>query len=241
MNRLASAALALLAAHLAGPAAAASPAPAAGPGAAPTRSAAPLAGDQRALYAAGLMLAGSLEVFSLSEADLAVVLQAVKDGVAGAPALQLDDETRLAVQALARQRRAARTDQLKAAGDAYRARAAAAPGAVKTGSGLVFRSLSDGTGAAPGAADTVKVRYTGTLVDGKVFDATGAGGEPASFKLDGVVPCWGEGLQRMRAGGRARLVCPPSLAYGDRGVPGEIPAGATLDFEVELVAVEPAR
>jgi len=234
MNRLVPAALVLLCLALAGPASAAAPAKA-------EPKPAPLAGDQRALYAAGLMLAGSLEVFSLSDADLAVVLQAVKDGVAGKPAIQVDDETRMAVQALARQRIAARTKALEAKGDEYRARAAAAPGAVKTESGLVYRALAEGTGAAPAAGDTVKVRYTGRLVDGKVFDATELGGEPASFKVDGVVPCWSEGLRRMKAGGKARLVCPPALAYGDRGVPGEIPAGATLDFEVELVAVEAAK
>jgi len=233
MSRRAPAATFLVAVLLAGPASAA----------APTRvepKPAPLTGDDRSLYAAGLMLAGSLEVFSLSEADLAVVLQAVKDGVAGKPAFEVDDQTRMAVQALARQRMAARTRALEAKGDEYRAKAAAAPGAVKTDSGLVFRQLSEGTGAAPASGDTVQVRYTGTLVDGKVFDATDPKGEPASFKLDGVVPCWSEGLQRMRAGGKARLVCPPALVYGDRGVPGEIPAGATLDFEVELVAVEAA-
>jgi FKBP-type peptidyl-prolyl cis-trans isomerase FkpA len=237
MTRLAAVLLAILAA---GPAVAAAPAPVAKP-ATPAAKPDALEGDRRSLYAAGLMLAGSLEVFSLSEADLAVVLQAVKDGVAGKPAFEVDDQTRMAVQALARQRMAARTRQLEAKGDAYRATAAAAPGAVQTASGLVYQPLAAGTGAAPAAADTVKVRYTGRLVDGTVFDATDPKGEPATFKLDGVVPCWSEGLQRMKAGGKARLVCPPALAYGDRGVPGEIPAGATLDFEVELVAVEPAK
>jgi FKBP-type peptidyl-prolyl cis-trans isomerase FkpA len=102
---------------------------------------------------------------------------------------------------------------------------------------MVYRELVAGTGAQPKAEDTVSVHYRGTLVDGTEFD-TSYDGEPATFPLGRVVRCWTEGLQRMRAGGKSKLVCPSALAYGDRGRPG-IPPGATLVFEVELLEIVP--
>ena len=118
------------------------------------------------------------------------------------------------------------------------ARAAAEPGAVVTESGLVFRSLKAGKGARPNATDTVRVHYRGTFPDGREFDSSYKRGEPASFPLNRVIKCWTEGLQRMQVGGKARLACPAAIAYGDRGAGGgEIPPGATLLFEVELLGI----
>ena len=111
------------------------------------------------------------------------------------------------------------------------------PGAVKTASGMVYIEQKKGTGAAPKATDTVKVHYKGTLVDGKTFDSSYDRGEPAQFPLNGVIPCWTEGVQKMAVGGKAKLICPPAIAYGDRGSPPVIPPGATLVFEIELLEV----
>ena len=104
-------------------------------------------------------------------------------------------------------------------------------------SGLVFQSLVEGKGAAPAATDVVKVHYRGTLADGKEFDSSHKRGEPTEFPLNGVIPCWTEGVQKMKPGGKAKLTCPPSIAYGSRGAGGVIPPNATLNFEVELVSV----
>jgi FKBP-type peptidyl-prolyl cis-trans isomerase FkpA len=109
--------------------------------------------------------------------------------------------------------------------------------AVTTPSGLVYQSLKEGTGASPKASDTVKVHYRGTLQDGKEFDSSYKRGEPIEFPLSGVIPCWTEGVQRMKPGGKAKLTCPPAIAYGARGAGGVIPPNATLDFEVELISV----
>jgi FKBP-type peptidyl-prolyl cis-trans isomerase FkpA len=114
---------------------------------------------------------------------------------------------------------------------------AAEPKAVKTASGIAITTIKDGTGASPKASDTVKVHYRGTLVDGKEFDSSYGRGQPASFPLNRVIPCWTEGVQTMKVGGKAKLLCPPNLAYGSRGVPGTIPPDSSLVFEIELLKI----
>jgi FKBP-type peptidyl-prolyl cis-trans isomerase FkpA len=104
-------------------------------------------------------------------------------------------------------------------------------------SGLVFQSIKDGTGASPQATSVVRVHYRGTLMDGKEFDSSYSRGQPAEFPLNRVIPCWTEGLQKMKVGAKAKLTCPPDIAYGASGRPPVIPASATLQFDVELLAI----
>lgn len=113
--------------------------------------------------------------------------------------------------------------------------ALAAP--VTSPSGLVYESLKEGSGASPGPTAQVKVHYRGTLPGGKEFDSSYSRGRPSEFPLDRVIPCWTEAVQKMKPGGKAKLTCPPGIAYGDRGAGGVIPPGATLNFEVELIEV----
>jgi FKBP-type peptidyl-prolyl cis-trans isomerase FkpA len=105
-------------------------------------------------------------------------------------------------------------------------------------SGVTVVHTVDGTGAQPKASDTVKVNYRGTLADGKEFDSSYKRNAPATFPLSRVVPCWTEGMQKIKVGGKATLTCPPATAYGDRGAGGVVPPNATLTFEVELLAIE---
>ncbi len=113
---------------------------------------------------------------------------------------------------------------------------------VTTATGLVYQSLKDGSGPQPAATDTVKVHYRGTFPDGREFDSSIARGKPAEFPLNRVIPCWTEGVQKMKVGGKAKLVCPPAIAYGERGTPGgPIPPNATLHFEVELLDIRVSR
>ncbi len=114
---------------------------------------------------------------------------------------------------------------------------ATAPGAVRTDSGLVYQSLQDGSGASPTATDTVRVHYRGTFPDGKEFDSSYRRNQAAEFPLDRVIKCWTEGVQKMQVGGKAKLTCPPAIAYGDKGAGGVIPPNATLHFEIELLGV----
>jgi FKBP-type peptidyl-prolyl cis-trans isomerase FkpA len=126
---------------------------------------------------------------------------------------------------------------LAAAQDDAAQAAAKEPGAQVTSTGLVYRSLKEGQGANPAASDTVKVHYRGTFPDGREFDSSFKRGEPIQFPLTGVIRCWTEGVQKMKVGGKAKLTCPPAIAYGPRGAGGVIPPNATLVFEVELLGI----
>jgi FKBP-type peptidyl-prolyl cis-trans isomerase FkpA len=118
------------------------------------------------------------------------------------------------------------------------AKAAAEKGAVVTPTGLVYLSLRDGKGMNPLATDTVRVNYRGTFLDGREFDSSYKRGVPASFPLNRVIPCWTEGVQLMKVGGKAKLTCPSAIAYGERGAGnGEIPPNSILRFEVELLGI----
>lgn len=113
------------------------------------------------------------------------------------------------------------------------------PGATKTDSGLVYRVLHEGKGASPTATDTVRVHYRGTFTDGREFDSSYARGQPTEFPLNRVIRCWTEGVQKMKVGGKAKLTCPPAIAYGPRAV-GPIPPNSVLQFEVELLEIAAA-
>lgn len=116
---------------------------------------------------------------------------------------------------------------------------AAAPAATeKLASGVIVDTLKEGKGDSPKASDKVKVHYRGTLENGTEFDSSYKRNEAISFPLSRVIPCWTEGVQKMKVGGKAKLTCPSQTAYGARGVPGTIPPNSTLNFEVELLAIE---
>jgi len=122
--------------------------------------------------------------------------------------------------------------------DAAAAAAAKEAGASVTASGLVYRSLKDGSGASPAATDTVKVHYRGSFPDGREFDSSYSRNEPTEFPLNRVIACWTEGVQKMKVGGKAKLTCPAAIAYGSRGAGGVIPPNATLQFEIELLSIK---
>jgi FKBP-type peptidyl-prolyl cis-trans isomerase FkpA len=191
--------------------------------------------EEKTVYAVGLLLERNLQALELTDAELQLVLRGVADAHAGKPAVAID-EYGPKVQAFAQVRAEKRATAEKEKGKAYLEQAAKEPGAQKSASGLVYLETRAGTGAAPAPTDKVKVHYRGTLVDGTEFDSSIARGTPAEFPLDGVIACWTEGLQKMKVGGKAKLVCPSDIAYGDRGRPS-IPPGATLVFEVELLEI----
>jgi len=159
----------------------------------------------------------------------------MSDAAANKPAVDLNTYGPK-IQALATSRQGKVAEREKAASKAYIDKAAAEPGAVKSDSGLIYFELTPGKGESPKATDKVKVNYRGTFTNGTEFDSSYKRNEPAEFPLNGVIKCWTEGVQKMKVGGKSRLVCPSGIAYGDAGR-GGIPGGATLVFEIELLAI----
>jgi FKBP-type peptidyl-prolyl cis-trans isomerase FkpA len=208
------------------------------PSDAPTRQAPIAAEDQeRLLHALGVSLGRSVESFALTPEELKVVARGLEESGTSTADLEALLPRLKEFELKRRERRLA---QEKERGKAYVATLLASQkDATQTSSGLVYQTVSEGIGPSPSSVDTVRVHYRGRLIDGREFDSSYRTGQPAQFALRGVVPCWTEGLQRMKANGRARLVCPPSIGYGDRGNPPRIPGGATLVFDVELLEVVP--
>lgn len=190
--------------------------------------------QQKIVYTLGLSIYRNMGSFDLSPAEVEIVRQALADAAAGKPAVDFNAWSPKIGQ-FAGERAGRVAAREKAASKVYLDKAAAEPGAVKLDSGLIYRETKAGSGAAPSATDTVTVNYRGTLVDGAEFDSTYRRNQPAHFPLKGVIQCWQEGIQKMKVGGTATLVCPSNLAYGDRGRPPVIPGGAALIFEVELL------
>ncbi|WP_257451447.1 FKBP-type peptidyl-prolyl cis-trans isomerase [Archangium lipolyticum] len=197
----------------------------------------PQTDEQKTFYALGLSLGRQIQVFDMTPEELEYVKAGITASVQGKEPIVDIQAFGPKLPELARTRATARAEKEKVKSKAFLEEAAKEQGATKTESGLIFKSLQEGTGAQPGPTDVVKVNYRGTLPDGKEFDSSYKRNEPAQFPLNGVIKCWTEGLQKMKAGGKAKLVCPSDLAYGDRGTPG-IPGGSALIFEVELLEVQ---
>jgi len=195
--------------------------------------------EEKTLYALGAAVARNIAPFDLTEAEVKHVQQGFADG-ALKKKIDMDIQSYFPkIQELQQARVAKAAETEKKSGEAYLAKAAGEAGARQTPTGLVYKEEKAGTGANPAASDTVKVHYHGTLTDGTVFDSSVERKEPVSFPLSGVIPCWTEGVQMMKVGGKAKLICPSSIAYGDRGTPdGSIKPGSTLVFEVELLDIE---
>ena len=201
------------------------------------RAADPSNDDQKSFYAIGVAVSQSLKDLSLSESELELVKSGMTDGVLGRP-LKVDPKVFAPkIQQLVQARAGVVAEKEKKVGVAFLTKAAGEPGARKTASGAIVTTIKEGKGPSPKAADTVKVHYQGTLVDGTVFDSSIQRGQPATFPLGNVIKCWTEGVQEIKVGGKSRLVCPADIAYGDRGSPPTIKPGATLVFEVELLEI----
>jgi FKBP-type peptidyl-prolyl cis-trans isomerase len=202
------------------------------------RAQAPQTDDQKTLYAIGAVVAKQLEIFNLSPTEFAMVKRGLEDVAAGKKPAVEPEAYQQKINQLAQARMKVTADKQKEKSKEFLEKAAKEKGAEKTASGLIFVPIKEGTGAQPKETDTVKVHYTGTLTDGKVFDSSVKRGQPAEFPLNQVIKCWTEGVAKLKVGGKAKLVCPSSIAYGDEGRPPTIPGGATLVFEVELLDIK---
>ncbi len=193
--------------------------------------------EHKTLYALGFAMAGTLGGATFDDAELELIQRGLADGVRGAKAQVGMEEygPKLNAMMVARMQLAATKEQQ--AGQAYCDSMAQKEGAQRTPAGAIYIETRAGSGATPGPTATVKLHYHGTLRDGTVFDSSVNKGQPATFRLDGVVPCFSEGVGKMKVGGKATLVCPSDTAYGERGRPPTIPGGAALTFDVELFEI----
>ncbi len=186
--------------------------------------------DDKTIYALGLSIGRSVKNYDLTPAELEILKKGLVDAATGTkPAVELEKYgPKLQGFAKGRQDRA---------GKRFVEDAGKEKGAVKLPSGVVYKELTPGKGPSPKATDTVRVNYRGTLTNGTEFDSSYKRGQPAAFPLNGVIACWTEGVQKMKVGGKAQLVCPGSTAYGEMGSPPVIPPNATLVFEIELLGI----
>jgi FKBP-type peptidyl-prolyl cis-trans isomerase FkpA len=165
----------------------------------------------------------------MNRASVLILAAAVAAGVPAAA----DEHPKLAVT----QKAPAASDAAKETPQEFLAKVDADKSVQKKSSGLRIKIVKEGSGANPTAADTVKVHYRGTLTDGTEFDSSYKRDMPATFPLRNVIPCWTEGVQLIKTGGKATLYCPSEIAYGERGHPPVIPPSATLVFDVELLEI----
>ena len=202
---------------------------------------APLTPEERkkVLYALGAMVAQRtpLAQAGLDEAELNEVMAGFMDATLGKELKVTTADNMPKVDQFLKERQKVRGEQEKAKGVKYLEEQAAMPGAQKQPSGLIYFETTAGTGQQATPADTVKVHYKGTLINGTEFDSSYKRGTPAEFPLSGVIKCWTEGVAKMKVGGKARLVCPSDIAYGERGAGGTIPPNSVLNFEVELISI----
>jgi FKBP-type peptidyl-prolyl cis-trans isomerase FkpA len=195
--------------------------------------------DEQTLYGLGFNIGQNLKgTFAPSAPEVDRIAKGLQDAASGAkPEVPMDQYgAQPQIAGLQQRRHAGIVAAEKVRGQDFAAGQEKLPGAQKLPSGLIYIEETPGSGESPKATDRVKVNYRGTLIDGTEFDSSYKRNAPAEFGLNGVVKCWTEGVQKMKAGGKAKLICPSEVAYGDRGSPPKIPGGATLIFEVELVS-----
>ena len=205
----------------------------------PAIAADPQTDEQKAFYALGAGMARQLAPLQpFTPQEIEFLSNGLSDALQSKPLKAEPDAMATKIREIASTRSKAAAEVEKKKGQEFLEKAAKDKGAKKTESGLIYEQVTPGTGDIPAATDTVKVNYRGTLIDGTEFDSSYKRNQPATFPLNGVIKCWTEGLQLMKVGGKAKLICPSDIAYGDRGSPPTIKPGSTLVFEVELLSIE---
>lgn len=187
--------------------------------------------DEESFRQLGLVLGRSLTDFQLSKDELAIVIESLSDVVAGKSVAEPTEEQMMRVGEL-------RNERVARVSASFLKKLKSESGAKLQDSGLIYFETKAGSGESPKPTDTVEVHYEGTLTNGTVFDSSIMRGTPVEFPLNRVIACWTEGVGMMKVGGKARLICPPAIAYGDRGAPPKIPGGAVISFDVELLAIK---
>ena len=195
-----------------------------------------LSEDDKVFYYLGTMMGRNLNTLNLSEDESEMIVMGLQETLAGEAAKLSDTVYTQKINELSQRRLVANTQREVVESKVYLEEMAAEKGAITTDSGLVYLEIEPGTGAQPEATSAVKAHYKGILRDGTVFDSSYERGNPLTISLNQVIPCWTEAIGMMKEGGKSKLTCPSNIAYGSRGS-GNIPPGAALTFEVELIEV----
>jgi FKBP-type peptidyl-prolyl cis-trans isomerase FkpA len=192
--------------------------------------------EDKELYALGYSFGKNIQVFDLTKAEQEIIRRALNEGMNDQKPLIALENYGPKLNELANARRSKAAEKKAKREKPYLDAAAKEKGAQVLPSGVVYVPEKEGTGPAPKPSDIVKVNYRGKLTSGTEFDSSFKRNQPLEFQLDKVIPCWTEGVQKMKVGGKARLVCPAKSGYGDKGQPtAGITGGSVLDFEVELL------
>lgn len=199
----------------------------------------PASEDDKTLYTMGYLLGKRAQQIGMTPEEATIAARGFYDAAASKDAVVKTDEYGQKIAALTAKRMTDRSNVEKEKAKPFLEASAKEEGASTSESGLIFRTLTAGSGANPAVTDRVRVHYKGTLQDGKEFDSSYTKGKPAEFALNRVVKCWQEGIPKMKVGEKAKLVCPSAIGYGERGNPPDIPGGAALVFEVELLEILP--
>ena len=201
--------------------------------------------NEKISYGIGVNIGSAWKAREITDLNLELVVQGIKDALSGKPPLLAQEEINTALntyQAELQTRQTEKRKQLgeknKAEGDKFLAENKAKPGVTTLPSGLQYKVLTAGNGATPSKNDTVTVNYRGTLIDGTEFDSSYTRGKPATFNASGVIAGWTEALQLMKAGSKWQLFIPSGLAYRESGSGQRIGPNAALIFEVELLGTE---
>ena len=201
--------------------------------------------DDKTAYALGMILGRQAESLKLSSDQIAIAKEGFADAAAGKQSQVEMNVYGPKVNELARKKQEDANKELAAKAVAQKQKdapfveaASKEKGAEKLPSGVIYKPTVEGKGAQAKPTDYVTVNYTGKLSDGTVFDASEKHGAAFKTFLNRVVPCWTEGVSKMKVGGKALLTCPSDTAYGDHGQGAQIPGGAALQFEVELVSID---
>jgi len=197
--------------------------------------------EDKELYTLGYSFGRNLQALDLSPAELEIIRKALTEGAQDKKPLVPLETYGPKIQELAAARHARAAAKKENRDKPYLDAAAKQKGAQVLASGVIYIPEKEGTGPTPKPTDEVTVNYVGKLVNGTEFDSSYKRNQPLKFQLDKVIPCWTEGVQKMKVGGKARLVCPPKAGYGENGQPrAGIPGGSVLDFQVELLDAKAA-
>jgi FKBP-type peptidyl-prolyl cis-trans isomerase FklB len=192
-------------------------------------------------YAIGMNIGTNMKMQGIENMNYITLNKGIADALKGNKPLMDENTCNMTIQQKLQEFMAKKSNAVKEEGRKFLENNKKQPGIVLLPSGIQYKILTQGNGVKPTLEDTIKVHYKGTTLDGNIFDDSYSRGEPIEFPLGGLIEGWKQALVLMPVGSRWQLFIPSEYAYGDRGAGANIPGGATLIFELELLDVKPVK